>query len=175
MNSSNIDCQEQCLIPGSLKTSWIASVRARFLRHLRELGPLGTTRRACQKIFRKLQCVSPNSSLVGKPVLQSRLANLNLRAGEWVEVKSEEEIRATFNNNGTTAGLQFMPGMKAYCGQEFRVYRRVANIIMDGTGEVRKLKNTVLLEGAICNGGGMCDRSCFYFWRESWLRRRPDA
>jgi hypothetical protein len=38
------------------------------------------------------------------------------------------------------------------------------------------MKNTVLLDGAICDGwGGKCDRSCFFFWREAWLRRVESA
>jgi hypothetical protein len=32
---------------------------------------------------------------------------------------------------------------------------------------------TVLLDGVMCDGTehGGCDRSCFLFWREEWLKR----
>jgi hypothetical protein len=41
--------------------------------------------------------------------------------------------------------------------------------------EVRQLKNTVTLEGALCSGKSIgCGRACFCFWREAWLRRAPE-
>jgi hypothetical protein len=46
--------------------------------------------------------------------------------------------------------------------------------MLEGSGELRKLQNTVLLEGVMCDGIFGCDRSCFQFWREAWLRRVPD-
>jgi hypothetical protein len=41
------------------------------------------------------------------------------------------------------------------------------------TGEMRSLKNTVVLEGITCNGQayGGCQRGCYVFWKEIWLRR----
>jgi len=36
----------------------------------------------------------------------------------------------------------------------------------------RMIKNTVLLESTYCQGKNFnCDRSCFLFWKEVWLRR----
>jgi hypothetical protein len=44
--------------------------------------------------------------------------------------------------------------------------------VLEHTGEFRRMKNTVLLDGVLCDGwGGACDRSCFFFWREAWLKR----
>lgn len=45
--------------------------------------------------------------------------------------------------------------------------------MLESTGQLRKIKNTVLLEGAICDGSqfGGCDRSCMFFWNEAWLQR----
>ena len=99
---------------------------------------------------------------------------LGLAAGEWVEVKSESEIRRGLDRRGRTCGLSFMEGMTAYCGKRLKVYRRAESIILEGSGEMRRLKNTVLLDSAICDGEHyVCDRSCFYFWKETWLRRIP--
>lgn len=66
-----------------------------------------------------------------------------------------------------------MTGMRQYCGRCLRVYKPVDRIMLESNGELRKMKNTVLLEGAMCDGTefGGCDRSCFHFWREVWLRR----
>jgi len=98
---------------------------------------------------------------------------LNLKPGEWVEVKSEEEILATLDRAGRYKGLSWMPGMEKFCGKRFIVYKRLEKILLESSGELRKLKNTVLLEEVICDGKEFfnCDRSCFHYWREIWLRR----
>lgn len=99
---------------------------------------------------------------------------LNLQPGEWVHVRPLEEIRRTFDRGERTHGMRFMAAMGAYFGKKLRVYKRANVILLEGTAETRRLKNTVLLEGAICQGEGfVCDRSCFYFWKESWLKRVP--
>jgi hypothetical protein len=99
---------------------------------------------------------------------------LGLQPGEWVRVKSEQEIIATLDNCSQNKGLAWMPIMSLYCGKKLRVYKRVDKIVLESTGEIRKLKNTVLLEGGICDGIYGCDRSCFHFWREAWLDRIED-
>jgi hypothetical protein len=98
---------------------------------------------------------------------------LNLQAGEWVRVKSEREILATLDSCGRNHGLAWIPCMSRHCGREYRVYKRVKRIILESTGEIRKARNTVLLDGVICDGLYGCDRSCFPFWREAWLERVP--
>ncbi len=98
---------------------------------------------------------------------------LNLQPGERVRVKSESEILAMLDSCGKSKGLAWIPCMSQYCGKEYRVYKRVEKIILESTGEIRKARNTVLLEGVICDGLYGCDRSCFPFWREVWLERVP--
>jgi len=44
--------------------------------------------------------------------------------GDWVEVRSKEEILRTLDKQGKLDGLPFMPQMFKYCGKRFRVYRR---------------------------------------------------
>ena len=53
-----------------------------------------------------------------------RTASLNLKAGEWVEVRSQEEILATLDGNGRLENLPFMPEMLQQCGKRFRVFKR---------------------------------------------------
>ena len=98
---------------------------------------------------------------------------LNLKPGELVEVKSEREILATLDAGGKNRGLLWMRGMKDYCGKTYRVLRRVETILLESNGKLRKMRNTVLLEGVMCDGSEFygCDRSCFQYWREVWLRR----
>ncbi len=100
---------------------------------------------------------------------------LGLQPGELVEVKSIDEILATLNRKRRCRGLLWMTGMRRFCGKRYRVLRRVERIMLETNGELRTMKNTVLLEGAMCDGTafGGCDRSCFHFWREAWLRRVP--
>lgn len=111
-----------------------------------------------------VQCLSLTDSQDGEC--------LWLKPGELVQVRPREQILRTLDSRQRHKGLLFMPGMWRLCGKEFRVYKQVKNIQMESTGEVRRLSNTVLLEGAVCEGSIVeCDRSCFYFWREAWLER----
>lgn len=103
--------------------------------------------------------------------------SLRLRSGEWVEVKSLENIIQTLNINGLHGGLSFTPDMGRACGKRYRVKGRIDKIIIDGTGEMRQLRDTVCLEGGTCGcaylglGMGGCSRNEYSYWREIWLRR----
>ncbi len=102
---------------------------------------------------------------------------LNLLPGEWVQVRSLDEISATLDDNRKCKGLLFMVEMEKFCGKKLKVFKRVETIKLESTGEVRKLRSpTVFLEDAYCNGElhSGCDRACFHFWRESWLKRVPE-
>jgi hypothetical protein len=106
------------------------------------------------------------------PLMENEV--LNLQAGEWVEVLSEEGINATLDEQGKYRGLRFMPEQAKFCGKRLRVFKPVRNMLMETNGEMRQMKiPTVYLEGAYCDGKfhGDCDRSCFLLWREGWLRR----
>jgi hypothetical protein len=99
---------------------------------------------------------------------------LDLQEGEWVEVRSAREIFGTLDGQDKLRGLRFTPEMVKFCGRRFRVYKRLDKIILEATGELRRIRTpTVLLEGVFCDGAGHggCDRCCFCFWRERWLRR----
>jgi hypothetical protein len=147
------------------------------LWHLREKGVVATFRKICDFLMRRIlapfRTASPASA---KPAIAVPDANLDLQPGEWIEVKTEDEILKTVDRDWCTRGLQFMPEMREYFARRLRVMKCVQKIRVEnaggGIGAVRSLKNTVLLEGAICKGAGIgCDRSCHYFWREAWLKR----
>ena len=98
----------------------------------------------------------------------------DFEAGDWVEVRSAREIFSTLDAQGKLKGLRFTPEMAKFCGNRFRVYKRVDKILLETTGELRKIRTpTFLLENVFCDGGahGSCDRSCFCFWRQEWLKK----
>lgn len=100
--------------------------------------------------------------------------SLKLRAGEWVEVRSLEEILATLDRNGRLDGLPVMPQMLQYCGQRFRVRKR-AHKLCDtayATG-ARKMSDAVFLDDLRCDGKAFdgCEMNCTIFWKEAWLKR----
>ena len=149
--------------------------------YLRNRGPLATIKRVliflvCLVIpERKPKVAKREKSAIASAV--SYVEVLNLQPGEWVEVKSEADIRLTLDGAGRNRGLTFTPDMREYCGRRLRVFKRVRQICMETRpNEMRRLENTVILEGAICNGGSRgCDRACFFFWREAWLRRSSES
>jgi hypothetical protein len=100
--------------------------------------------------------------------------NMGYQAGEWVEVRSKEDILKTLDKNGQLDGLPFMPQMFQYCGQRFRVYKRAhktCDTVNDYKG--RRMRNAVHLEGIRCDGQayGGCQATCLIFWKEVWLAR----
>ena len=102
---------------------------------------------------------------------------LNLRPGEFVRVKSLDQIKATLDPEGKHQNLLFAPAMADFSGQVLRVRDRVESIVLDGIRQQRKIRDTVLLEGATCDGmcHRMCPRQSLLFWRECWLERVKTA
>jgi hypothetical protein len=128
-------------------------------------GPLW--RWMMEKLFRQ-------SPWVPGPCRQTPIQSLSLQPGEWVMVKSREEIIATLDARGRNRGLEFTPLMLPFCGLPFRVKQRVARIILETTGKMQEMENTVVLEGVTCDGFtklGGCPRASYHLWREIWLQR----
>jgi hypothetical protein len=100
-------------------------------------------------------------------------AQLNLQAGELVEIKSAGEIKSTLDLKGRNRGLSFDPEMLLHCGRRYRVAAPLRTIISEENGELVQLSNTVILEGLACQGicGINCPRANYLFWREIWLKR----
>jgi hypothetical protein len=99
--------------------------------------------------------------------------SLGLQSGDVVRVKSLAEIKQTLDAEGKHKQLLFAPAMVEFCGQVMRVRNRVDKIVLEGTQKQRELKDTVVLEGATCDGicHRMCPRQSLLFWRECWLER----
>lgn len=97
---------------------------------------------------------------------------MKLRTGDWVEIKSKEEILATLDKNGRLEEMPFMPQMFEYCGQRFKVYKS-AHKTCDTVYPIRGRR----LSGAVhldlrCDGAvyGGCQAACLIFWKTAWLK-----
>jgi hypothetical protein len=101
--------------------------------------------------------------------------SLDLRPGEWIEIKPLASIAETLNDRGYNRGLFFTPAMGRSCGEKYSVKGKIEKIIVDGTGEMRQLRNTAFLDGSYCGCSGVafggCPRGEFAYWRDIWLRR----
>ena len=101
-------------------------------------------------------------------------AELNLQPGDFVEVRSKEEIMATLDNRHKNRGLLFDSEMLRYCGGTYRVLKRVNQIVDERSGRILKMKSpSIILEGVACISEyhHLCPRSIYHYWREVWLRR----
>jgi hypothetical protein len=98
---------------------------------------------------------------------------MSMQVGEWIEVRSKEEILSTLDKAGRMEGLPFMPQMFQYCGKKFKVYKR-AHKTCDFvyTMQSRSLPNGVHLD-LRCDGAayGGCQHTCLLYWKDTWLKR----
>jgi hypothetical protein len=121
--------------------------------------------RPTEKRRRGLRCVRNIFALVFEVCPQ---------VGDIVEIRSAAEILHTLDADSALDGLPFMPEMLRFCGSRFRVYRRVDKIndMKTKTG-LRRLRNTVTLEGLRCDGSGHdgCQAECQILWKDAWLQR----
>ncbi len=102
-----------------------------------------------------------------------RKSGLELKSGELVRIKSAQEITRTLGPNSKTRGLSFEPEMSRYIGGTFEVEFPVERIILEETGRMVQLTDTVALKGLACLGSCVknCPRGNTLYWREAWLER----
>jgi len=143
--------------------------------------PLGTfvkvfARAAVEQPLLKLKLLG-GPPLHGDTAASPRHPTLGLKPGEWVQVKSAEEIETTLNRDGKHRGLYFDREMLPFCGKKYRVKKRVERIIDDHTGAIIEMKSDcVTLEDVVCSGEHsfsryFCPRAILPYWRECWLKR----
>src|SRR5215467_4742007 len=97
-----------------------------------------------------------------------------LCVGDWVEVRSKEEILSTLDSEGRLDGMIFMPEMFQYCGQKFQVHKRAHKTCDYSTPypyRTRRLDDTVHL-ATRCDGRGHddCQAGCLLYWKVQWLK-----
>lgn len=122
-----------------------------------------------RKIIKKIKDQHPRGILTKTPE-----ETLNLQRGEIVEVRSFDEIVTTLDKHGKNKGLTFEPDMKIFCGKQFKVRNRLDKMILERSGKMIDVKNSVILEGVTCEcyfAFGGCPRKEFQYWREIWLKR----
>src|SRR3990172_11005024 len=104
----------------------------------------------------------------------SHRSSPRFRAGDWVEVRSKEEILETLDRNGRLEALPFMPEMFQYCGRRLRVWKRAHKTCdtVNSPSQGRRMASAVHLEGGRCDGKahGGCGAECLIFWKEAWLK-----
>jgi len=127
-------------------------------------------------VYNKVAHVTGRKSwrfIAGPGTYNGTRSDLNLQPGDVVRVKSLSEIQQTLDAEGKHNHLLFAPSMTEFCGSVMRVQKRVEKIILEATPRQREIKDTVLLEGAVCDGvcHRMCPRQSLLFWRECWLEK----
>lgn len=93
---------------------------------------------------------------------------------EPVHILPAGEIAKRLDRDGRTAGLKFVPPMRAHCGKDARGLKKVNNFFDEKAWKMLKTKGIVLLDGVTCDGKGIfpgkdCDRGCHFYWHESWI------
>jgi hypothetical protein len=138
------------------------------------------TRATVTEVRRKLGRL-PAIHVQGQSTKSPETPPLDLQPGEWVRVKSQDQIRETLTDKGKNRGLWFDVEMVAFCGQTFRVRRRIERFVHDRDGKMIELpSDCVTLDGAVCSGERstqrwFCPRAIYPYWRECWLERVPAA
>ncbi len=103
-------------------------------------------------------------------------SNSALKPGDVVVVRSKEEILETLDENRSLEGCGFMTEMWQYCNTRQKIFKRVRYFFDERSSKFLKARSTVFLEGLRCSGKlsklmPRCDRSCYFFWKEEWLKK----
>ncbi len=111
--------------------------------------------------------------MVRFPALRRLLARQPYVVGDWVRVRSLEDIRTTLDRDGALEGMPFMAEMEPYAGQVARVFRVVDRLYdYGGNKRLRFTRGSaVLLANLRCNGAahGGCQAACYMMWKPAWL------
>jgi hypothetical protein len=97
------------------------------------------------------------------------------QVGDWIEVRSKDEILRTLDRRGRLDGMPVMPQMFQYCGQRFKVYKRAHKtcdtIAFNWDSPGRSVADGIHLD-LRCDGKayGGCQAACLVFWKEPWLK-----
>ena len=119
-----------------------------------------------RRLARLVGSIAPARGRRSVPIAPS----LGLQSGDWIEVRSRDEIMASFRAGGASRGLAFGGDMTSHCGRQLRVAAQVERIVDERTGRLRTLRDTVTLDGAVCDRYLGCARGMPIMWREAWLK-----
>jgi hypothetical protein len=108
------------------------------------------------------------------------VVNLGLKPGDYVRIKSHQEILETLTHDGKNRGMGFDAELVPFCGRIFRVATMVEQFIDEEVGVMRRMKTpAAILENVYClsfytGKRAFCTRGYYLWWREAWLERVPD-
>lgn len=118
------------------------------------------------------------------PHTRTPAVSLGLQPGEVVRVKSRAQIIATLDHRRRNRGMGICYEMTRYCGGKGEVRDRLDRMIDEKTGEMRDIRDTVILRNVrtttmtlrdsdcLCYDElGDCPRGELMYWREIWLER----
>ena len=140
------------------------------------LGIVDVFRVLLIEVFNKFQSIRKGVQYPHVQALPAAPASgeLNLQPGEFVQVKSRQEIFATLDKKNRNRGLLFDSEMLKYCGGTYRVAKRVNQIVDEKNGKMLRMKSScIILDGSACAADyhKLCPRAIYHYWREGWLRR----
>jgi len=121
---------------------------------------------------------SPNKKAIQAAATAASGTAETFNPGDLVRVKSWEEIKATLDNWNQLKRCSFMEEMAPYCGSRQRILKPVEKFLDERDYLIKKCRDLVILEDVRCEGTkdfGDCDRACYFFWRNEWLEKIPDA
>lgn len=158
---------------------------AAVYRKFAGFGPGFRPKIALYNIFQRLTGGKPYPLVNAKltPGQPTPTGILDLQPGEWVEVKTPQEIDETITTDGMNRGMRYDMEMRKYSGERYRVQMRVDRLINEKTGKMTKMKNPCIqLEQVYCRAQCTdrrlgCPRASNTYWREIWLKRvqQPSA
>jgi hypothetical protein len=180
-NKQPNECQLQVVYNETFEPEWTDRLRNVYLRLL------SAKRRRVKKLRRlvgmdKSPQFSDNCSqqqdftAAEQTTAVGDLPRRKFKEGQMVRVLTMAELKPVLDHNRQTEGLQFMEGMQRWCGKTLRVRKRVRTIFDERAWRMVKIRNTYILDDAVCDGRGQydkegCDRCCFYFWKDLWLEK----
>jgi hypothetical protein len=103
---------------------------------------------------------------------EKAVPTLSLQPGQWVRVRSFEQIARTLDKNSKNRGLWFDRDMLKHCGSLRQVRSRVHKIIDIHTGTMIPMKTAcIMLEDVHYSGEfqGFGEQHDYLYWREAWL------
>lgn len=161
-------------------TTFLKMIRTAMFRIYHGLVQTGVGYRALIWIYNTLQKSRGGKEYPykqGTCIDKTPIDVLDLSPGDLVEVKSHDAILNTLDKSNKNRGMSFDVEMVRFCGNRYKVLRRVEQIINEKNGRMMDMKTPcIILDGVFCCSEFsekrlFCPRSIYSYWREAWLKR----